>query len=534
MSVTSTQRSLDAVVIGGDIDGLLAATTLAKGGRRVALVEEADSLGGALREIEFAPGYRAAPLAPATDSTIIALSDGTPLVLSESVESTTESLKRYSKKDADHWPAFARKIQTSASFLAELYHALPPRIDADTLGEFLTLANLARKFRKLGRRGMVDLLRILPMPIADLLDDEFETPALKGPLAAFAVRDLAQGPTAAGTAFTFLHHHVARTAVTNDAPAAQIHSHEARASAAGVMIELNTKVRSLRVHDGRMTGVILESGNEIACRTVISSLDPYRSLLDLIDPRHHDPEFIHAVRNIRYRGVTTKILVALDALPTVPNLPTSHVGTAAGAVAGSLFITPTIRHVERAHEATKYGRCSDEPFIEIYFATLTQPGLAPAGRHVAILHVQYTPYRVRDGTWDILRDSLADSAIAHVDRHLPGFAARVRERTVLTPPDLESRFGVREGAVSQGEMALDQILFMRPVPAASRYATPIDGYYLCGAGTHPGAGVHGISGRLAARAALARGRRARPARLHRTDLRARAARDVSQTDPMPR
>lgn len=502
MSAASTPRKFDAVVIGGDIDGLVAATTLAKSGKKVLLVEEGDAAGGTFREIEFAPGYRAAPLAPATDRTLIALGEGAPIVLQDSTATTVETLKAHSSKDADRWQPFVQRTQALAGFLAELYRKPPPRIDADTFGEFLTLAGLARQFRKLGRSGMVDLLHILPMPIADLLDDEFETPALKGVLAAFAVTDLAQGPAAAGTAFTFLHRQVALNAFAPDRPAATIDSHVARALMAGVTLELNIKVRSVAVREDRITGVVLDSGDEIACRSVISSLDPYRSLLDLIDPKYHDPEFIHAVRNIRFRGVTTKILVALETLPAVPYVPVPPAGTSAGALAGSLLIAPTIRHVEHAYEDSKYGRCSEDPFIEIRFPTLTQPELAPAGKHVAILHVQYTPYRLREGTWDGLRDSLADRAIAQVDRHLPGFASRVRERKVLTPPDLEARFRVREGAVSQGEMALDQILFMRPVPTAARYATPIGGYYLCGAGTHPGAGVHGISGNLAARAAI--------------------------------
>ena len=494
MSGAGTTRNFDAVVIGGDIDGLVAATSLASAGSKVLLVEEAGALGGALREIEFASGYRAAPLARAADPTIVALGDGEPLVLHGSAERTAAGLARRSPKDAGRWPAFDRKIHALAGFLAELYRSPPPRIDADGFGEFLALANLARKFRKLGRTGMVDLLHTLPMPIEDLLDDEFETESLKGVLAARSVTDLAQGPAAAGTAFTFLHRYATAPA---ERPAAMIKAHEARARAAGVTIETQTRVDRVTVKRGRIVGVTLASGREfatseeIACRTAISSLDPYTSLLELIDPKHHDPEFIHAVRNIRFRGVTTKILVALDALPTVGDLP----------LAGALLIAPSIRHVEQAYEATKYGRCSDEPFIEIRFPTLAQPDLAPAGRHVAVLHVQYTPYRLREGTWDSLREPLADRAISQVDKHLPGFAARVRERTVLAPPDIESRFGLREGALSQGEMMLDQILFMRPVPGASRYATPIEGYYLCGAGTHPGPGVHGTSGQLAARAA---------------------------------
>jgi phytoene dehydrogenase-like protein len=495
MSAARSTRTFDVVVIGGDADALIAATRLAGRGAKVLLLNEPDVLGGALREIEFAPGFRTSPFAPVTAATLVALSDDAPLAI-DLGGAQSDSLRRHSAKDAARWPGFAQRMQTLAGFLGELYRAPPPRIDADTFGEFLALANLGRKFRKLGRAGMAELLRTLPIPIADLLDDEFETPALKGALSAYAVMDLAQGPTAAGTAFTFLHRLAALRAAERDLP---VRAYEQRALEAGVMIERNRKVRSIAVQDGRATGVGLDSGEDIACRTVVSSLDPNRSLLELVDPRHHDPEFIRAVCNIRYRGVTTKILVALAGLPTA-HLPRE----AANAVKGSLLVAPTTRHVERAYEATKYGRCSEEPFIEIRFPSVAQPELAPAGRHVAVVHVQYTPYRLREGAWSSLRDAIAQETIARVDRHLPGFASLVLDRLVLAPPDLESRFGLREGAVSQGEMALDQILFMRPVPAAARYATPIDGLFLCGAGTHPGVGMHGLSGELAARAAAAK------------------------------
>lgn len=502
MSAATAQRKFDAVVLGADIDGLVAATALAKSGKKVLLVDEGEAPGGTLREIEFTPGYRAAPLAPAADRTLVALCEGAPIVLQDSVLTTIESLLPHSEKDAERWHPFVLRTQALAGFLAEVYRKPPPRIDADSFGEYFSLLGLGREFRKLGRDGMSDLLRLLPMPIADLLDDEFETPALKGVLAAFAVTDLAQGPAAAGTAFAFLHRQVALNAFDQDRPAIRIENHVSRARKAGVTIEPNTNVRSLMVRAGRVAGVVLNAGEEYACETVISSLDPHRSLLDLVDPKYHDPEFIHVVRNIRFRGVTTKVLVALETLPAVPYLPAPP-GASVGALAGSLLIAPTIRHVERAYEDSKYGRCSDDPFIEIRFPTLTQPEFAPTGKHVAILHVQFTPYRLREGTWAGTRDALADQAIAQVDRYLPGFASRVREHKVLSPLDLEARFGVREGAVSQGEMGLDQILFMRPVPGASRYATPIEGYYLCGAGTHPGSGVQGISGNLAARAAIA-------------------------------
>jgi phytoene dehydrogenase-like protein len=306
-----------------------------------------------------------------------------------------------------------------------------------------------------------------------------------------------------GTAFTFLHRQVgAATGVfgerlrLKDGPGALINALADRAKAAGVTIQTGAAVKNVIVGDDRIAGVLLESGEEISCREVVSSLDPYRTLLELLDPVHLDPDFIQAVRNIRFRGVTTKVLVALDQLPTVP-------GVTATALNGAVVIAPSIRYLEKAYDATKYGRCSEEPAVEVRFPSVGQSGLAPAGKHVAVMSVQFTPYRLREGGFDALRDQIADRATTIVDRHLPGFASRVTARAVLTPVDLETQFGLREGAVSQGEMMLDQILFMRPVAGAARHAMPVPGLFLCGAGSHPGGGITGMSGWLAARAVLA-------------------------------
>src|SRR5204863_2681720 len=221
---------------------------------------------------------------------------------------------------------------------------------------------------------------------------------------------------------------------------------------------------------------------------------------------HLDPVLIEAVRNIRFRGVTTKILLALDALPdsvaAAAAATTNTTTTASAGAAGTMLIAPSMRYVERAFDATKYGRCSSEPFIMIHLPSAVHAGLAPPGKHVAVLHVQYTPYRLREGEWGELRDTVAERALRVVEAHLPGFTSRVRERMVLSPVDLESRFGLREGAVSRGELALDQLLFMRPVPDLAGHAAPVVGLHLCGAGTHPGPGIVGASGRMAARATL--------------------------------
>src|SRR6185295_19378645 len=472
--------------------------------------------------IEFASGFRAAPLAPdagyidrevarvvgalpavetTADPAVISLADGKAMPLSSSIEATARGLTSFSAKDPQRWPEFTARMAALADFLATLYREPAPRIDSDTAGEFFSLARLGRKFRGLGTTNMVELLRTLPMALGDLLDDWFESAHLKGTLAALGVTDVAQGPVSGGTAFTFLHRHVgARGGVFSErlrfkgGNGALVSALSARARSVGVQFEANANVREVAIRDGRVIGVTLATGETIPCRTVMSSLDPVRSLLELTDPVHLDPEFIHAVRNIRSRGVATKILVALDALPDVPG--------ASAPVAGAVVIAPSTRYVERAYDATKYGRCSDQPCLELRFPSVTQPGLAPAGKHVAVLHVQFTPYRLREGSWDAARDAVADRAFALLEQHIPGFSSRVRARQVLSPPDIESTFGLREGALSQGEMMLDQLLFMRPVPGYSRYAMPVPGLFLCGAGTHPGAGATGLSGLLAARAAM--------------------------------
>ncbi len=514
-------RMFDSIVIGGGADGLVAATMLARSGSGVLLVEAQAELGGTFREIEFAPGFRAAPLAPdlghvdadvlretgamlpgaiTPDPVTISLGDGEPLLLRRSVAATAEGLKARSVKDAAAWPSFSARMHALAGFLAALYRQAPPQLEATELADYLALAKLGLKFRGLGRKGMVELLRALPMPLTDLLDDWFESDRLKGVLAALGVADLCQGPASGGTALNFLHRHVgAERGVFGDRLRLQsgsgslISALADRARAAGVTIETRAEAQNLLVDDDRIVGLRLASGEEIKGDRVVSSLDPYRSLLVLLDPVHLDPELIAAVRNIRYRGVSSFVLLALDGLPTIP-------GTVA-TPSGSIFIAPTVRHVEQAFDASKYGRCSDEPVIELRFPSVTQMNLAPTGRHVAVLRVQYTPYRLRDGDWKTMRDTVAERAIALVESHVPGFAARIRHRAVLTPADLETQYGLREGAVSRGELALDQMLFMRPVAGASCYAMPMPGLFLCGAGTHPGPGMTGLSGLHAARCA---------------------------------
>jgi phytoene dehydrogenase-like protein len=390
-----------------------------------------------------------------------------------------------------------------AGFLGELCRRPAFAIDGKGAREALSLAGLGLRYRSLGRRGMTELLRALPMALTDLLDDRFESGRLKGLLAAIGTADLPQGPRGGGTALAFLHRHVgAAPGVFGErlrlqtGGTALLTAFADRARAAGAQVETGARVERILVRDGRVAGVAHASGEEVACRDVLSAAGVGRTLLELLDPLHLDVEFIDAVRHIRHRGVTSHVLLGLDGLPAVPGCP--------GAPAGAFWIAPSADYVERAHDAAKYGRAADDPVVELRFPGATQPNLAPPGMHVATLRVQYTPWELRAGGWPAAGDAVADRAVAAVERRLPGFTSRIVHRAVLSPPDLEARFGLPEGAVSRGEVALDQLLFMRPVAGFGRHATPVPGLFLCGAGTHPGPGLTGMSGLLAARAMLPR------------------------------
>ncbi len=353
-----------------------------------------------------------------------------------------------------------------------IYAAPPPDPLTRELGELARLAGLGLRARRLGRQGIEDLLRLLPMSVADFLDDWFETDALKAALGAAGVMHLQQGPRSGGTAFRLLHHHLGSPPGVFRPP---------RSNIARVLAELpgverrHAPVARIIVRDGRAAGVALASGEEIAASTVVSGVDPRRTLLELVDPGWLDPELARAVRNIRSRGVVARVTLTLDRAPGFT----------------TLVLAQSLDDLERAYDDAKYGRISTRPYLE---ARSAEP-LAD-GRHRVQVHVQYAPHALADGGWsDARRAALGDLVVEMLSPHLPA----VLERTVLAPPDLEDAHGWPEGQAHHAELALDQVLWMRPIPALARYATPIAGLYLCGPGMHPGAGIAGAAGANAAR-----------------------------------
>jgi phytoene dehydrogenase-like protein len=470
------------LVLGAGLDALVAAHYLARAGRRVLVLDDRaardDSEAGWIppRIVRDLALDRRGLETERPDPWIAApLPDGGRLELWRDVARSAEAIRRVSPRDAAKWPVFCERMAQLARLLEAVYAAPPPDPMSRGLGELARLAGLGLRARRLGRQGIEDLLRLLPISVADFLDDWLESDALKGLLGAAGVVHLQQGPRSGGTAFRLLHHHVGSPPGVFRPP---------RSNVAHVLAELpgverrNAPVARIAVRDGRVAGVVLANGEEIAASAVVSGVDPRRTLLELVDPAWLDPELARAVRNIRRRGVAARVTLTLERAPEI----------------ATLALAPSLDALERAYDDAKYGRVSAQPFLEARSAESLVDG-----RQRVEVHVQYAPYTLADGAWDdARRAALGDRVVETLAPHLPPIV----ERTVLAPPDLEQTFGWPEGQAHHAELALDQLLWMRPVPALARYATPIADLYFCGPSMHPGGGVAGAAGANAARVIL--------------------------------
>ena len=517
----------DLIVIGGGVNGLVTAAYLAKAGLKVLVLEARDTPGGLAASEEFAPGFRcdvaghdAGWLLPdiATDLGLAAHGlefvvpdatvwspqpDGRALTLWTDPAKTAEEIGRFSPEDARAWPSFTAQLARFATVLEAAYALPPPNVPDARGGDLMMLLSLGRRLRKLGRREMTELLRVPPMSVAEWLDDWFRADALKGAVGAGGITRILQGPRSAGTAFVLLHHQVGRPAgavraahVVRGGVGTLGRALIAAAKGFGAEIRTSAPVREIVIRDGRVLGVALETGEHLATPQVVSSIDPRRTLCGLVDASHLDPEFVRAVRNIRFRGAAATVHLALSELPRFT------ARAADGALRGAITIAPSLDYLERAYDDAKYGAVSRYPYLEARIPTLLDPGLAPAGKHIMSVQVQYAPYHLK-ASWDApTRDRVADLVVTTLGEYAPKLKASVLHRRVVTPKDLETRFGLTEGHPYHGEMALDQILFMRPVAGWARYKMPVAGLFLCGSGTHPGGGLAGAPGRNAARALL--------------------------------
>ncbi|MXW66805.1 MAG: NAD(P)/FAD-dependent oxidoreductase [Gemmatimonadales bacterium] len=527
-----SSRACDAVVIGAGHNGLIAATYLARAGLRVVVVERGEAAGGCAATEELWPGYRvdtgahsltgidprimadlsldeAGPRGAGLDlmspaSCVVSPQpDGGALVLERDPARTADLIRPFSARDAARWPDFVDAMSRVSRALAVLYGTLPPRLAGADRGDLWELLRLGVKLGRVGRRDALELIRLIPMTVEELLYEWFESDALKGALAADGVRGICQGPLASGTGYMFLHHLVGAGGVVRrrrqvrGGMGALGAALQRVAVAAGAEIRLGHEAASIRVEDGRAMGIALAGGGEIAASRIISSADPGRTLLSLVDPGELAPEFVRALDHIKYRGVVAKVHLALG---EPPRLRSGGEAARPAMLAGAgLTIAPSIHYIERAYDDAKYGRPSARPVLDAVLTTALDPSLAPEGRHLLSVAAQYAPFRLADGPWnDERREALGDAVVATLAEQIPNLEGAILHRHVLTPADLADRFALPEGNIHHGEMTLDQVFFGRPVAGWARYRTPIDGLYLCGAGTHPGGGLNGRPGAGAA------------------------------------
>jgi phytoene dehydrogenase-like protein len=516
-------RRYDAVLVGGGHNALVAAAYLARAGRRVLVLERRPMVGGAAVTEEVFPGFKfsvfsyvVSLLRPEIirdldlprhglqilplESTIVPLEGGDYLGLWSDPDQSRRELTRHSPRDAEAAAVFGRLMQHMAMAVKPILGMVPPDPASLAPSDLRGMLRFAGHFRSLGAERFHALYKLMTMSSADYLDEWFELDALKATKAASGIIGTFLGPRSPGSAYVLLHHYMGEIDGAFRAWGFQKGGtgaiSEAIASAAreaGAEIRTGAAVARVKVRGGRATGVALESGEEIEAPIVVSGLDPRRTFLDLVEPGLLPDEVVEAVGRFKFRGSSGKVNLALSELPDFTCLP-----GAGPHLRGAISMSPSLDYLERAYDDAKYGEFSRHPYMDIVIPSMIDPGMAPSGKHVMSIFVQYAPYKLNGGWTDARREAFGDAVVDTVARHAPNLKRAIIGRQVLTPADIERITGLSEGNIFQGELALHQLFFMRPLPAWGRYRTPIKGYWQCGAGTHPGGGIMGASGRLAA------------------------------------
>jgi len=519
----------DIIIIGGGHNGLVAACYLARAGMKTLLLERREIVGGAAVTQEFHPGFHCSTLAHTTgplsqsviddlnlqrfgletlapDVRVLALSpDGRSLSIYNDIAKTAGEIQAFSTKDADAYPEFIKTFEQIGRVLSPLTTMTPPSIDHPAAADVWHLGKIGLAFRNLGKKNEYRLLRWGPMAVADLAAEWFETELLRATVAARGIHGAFAGPWSAGTSLGLLWQ--AALGGSPIAPALFIkggmgsltQALAAVAADSGVEIKTESEVAGIETRSDTSARVVLKSGVEFDARAIVSNADPRTTFLRLTDPIDLEPNFLAKIRNYRAVGTTAKINLALSGMPSFTGVNGSATKPK---LSGRIHVGSDIDYLERAFDAAKYGEYSPAPYLDITIPSLTDPTLAPEGKHVMSIHVQFAPYKLKEGDWASRRDQFAGAVIEQLQQYAPGISNLILAKQVLTPLDLEQTFGLSGGHIHHGEQSLDQFFAFRPLLGWAQYRTPLKRVYLCGAGTHPGGGITGLPGANAAREIL--------------------------------
>ena len=492
-----TANHYEVIVIGAGHNGLVAAVYLAKAGKKVLVLEQRGIVGGSVVTEDFGGGFKADTVwmggmirpdiardlklelpAAGQRPTFTSLLNQNHLTLYADPAKAAECIKPFSEKDARRWPEFVAFIDKSARMLDSVYATPMPRLPREfSASEGYGLAEMAVKLRMMGRRDMLNLIRLLPMTAVEFLEEWFESEQLKGAVASLSIHGVTLGVMSAGTGYSLLHNWMNRGGLANVNAGQAGKITQALADAVtryGGEIRTGAEVESIQVDKYTCRGVKLAGGEEIMAERVVSAVDPKRTFLELVGPMNLPPEFVWNVQSIKMRGSVAKVHLLTNGKHGLPD--------------GTSVVAPSLKYLEHAYDAAKYGEISEHPHLEV-----TTYG------NVVSVHFQFAPYALRNGNWKTESETVEKRAVETLSEYSPGLKSSILQSKCITPLQLEETYGLTEGDINHGQLMLDQFLFMRPIPGWSNHKTPIDGLYLCGSGVHGGGGVSGASGRNAAR-----------------------------------
>jgi phytoene dehydrogenase-like protein len=522
----------DAIIIGAGHNGLVCAAYLAKAGRKVLVVERRHLVGGAAVSEQVFPGYTFSAcsyvvslLRPKIirdleltkhglhimplETTFNPYLDGTYLLRGVDAASTRREISKFSKRDAEVAPLFSQAMAELSRLIKPIIDSPAPDLASFNPSRLIELMRMGRLLKDAGDDWVAANLKMMTMSAVDFLSEWFESEKLIAPMSASGIIGTFLGVRSPGTAYVLLHHYMGEIdgsfrawGLPRGGTGAISNSIAKAAEAYGATIKLNAPVKQILIKNGTASGVVLENGDELEANIVISGADPHRTFLKFVGEKELEPDFVKQIKRFRMRGSSGKVNLALDRLPSFKCLPGHGLH-----LQGDITVAPGLDYLERAYDDAKYGEFSKKPFMNIVLPSVTDPDVAPAGKHVMSVFVQYAPYHLKEGpqAWPQHKEAFGDAVCNVIEELAPGFKSSIVHRHILTPWDLEQTYGLTEGNIFHGELSVEQLAFLRPAAGWARYRTPVDKLWMCGSGTHPGGGVMGTPGQLCAQTLLQEG-----------------------------